>query len=94
MRDASHTIALTKEQLGEAMEAAGLTISRMDSRDIHVDFGLWAEMTGTAPDTKGEISKELEQELRGGTRTGMRPFMQDGKLKFLHTWCVAIGIKK
>ncbi len=94
MRDASHTLALTKDQLAEAMEAAGLSISGMDSRDIQVDFGLWAEMTATDPHTKGEISKELEQELRGGAKTGMRPFMQDGKLKFLHTWCVAIGIKK
>ena len=94
MRDASHTLALTKGQLGAAMVAAGLSISRMDSRDIHVDFGLWAEMTGTPAHIKSEISKELEQELKGGAKTGMRPFTQDGKLKFLHTWCVAIGIKK
>ena len=94
MRDASHTIALTKEQLAEAMEAAGLAISRMDSRDLHVDFGLWAEMTGTDTHKKSEISKTLKQELDGGAKTGMRPFSEEGKLKFLHTWCVAIGIKK
>ena len=93
MRDASHTLALTKEQLVNVMEASGLSILRIDTRDINVDFGLWAEMTGTDPQTRNAIFNELEQEVRGGAKTGMRPFMQEGKLKFLHTWCVAIGIK-
>jgi ubiquinone/menaquinone biosynthesis C-methylase UbiE len=93
LRDTSHTLALTKEQLVNAMEVSGLSILRIDSRDIAVDFELWVEMTGTAPLTKTEINSELEQEVRGGKKTGMRPFMQEGKLKFLHTWCVAIGIK-
>jgi ubiquinone/menaquinone biosynthesis C-methylase UbiE len=94
MRDASHTLALTKEQLVNAMEASGLSILRIDSRDIVVDFELWAEMTGTEQQTKSAIIGELEQEMSGGAKTGLRPFMQDGKLKFMHTWCVAIGIKK
>ena len=93
MRDASHTIALTREQLVKAMEVSGLSILRFDSRDINVDFGLWVEMTGTDPQTRNTINSELEQEVRGGAKTGMRPFMQDGKLKFRHTWCVAIGIR-
>jgi ubiquinone/menaquinone biosynthesis C-methylase UbiE len=93
MRDASHTLALTKEQLVNAMEASGLSILRFDSRDIDVDFGLWVEMTGTDPQTRNTISSELDKELKGGEKTGMRPFMQDGKLKFRHTWCVAIGIR-
>ena len=50
-------------------------------------------MTGTALRTKTEIHSELEQEVQGGAKTGMRPFMQEGKFKFLHTWCVAIGVK-
>jgi ubiquinone/menaquinone biosynthesis C-methylase UbiE len=93
MRDASHTTALTKEQLVNMMEESGLSLKRIDTRDINVDFGLWAEMTGTESQTRMAISSELERELSGGAKTGMRPFMQDGKLKFLHTWCVAIGIK-
>jgi ubiquinone/menaquinone biosynthesis C-methylase UbiE len=93
MRDASHTLALTREQLVKAMEIAGLSILRIDTRDINVDFGLWVEMTGTDSQTRIAISSELERELRGDAKTGMRPFMQDGKLKFRHIWCVAIGIK-
>jgi ubiquinone/menaquinone biosynthesis C-methylase UbiE len=93
MRDASHTLALTKDQLVNAMEVSGLSILRIDTRDIDVDFGLWVEMTGTGPQTKSAISSELERELRGDIQTGMRPFMQDGKLKFRQIWCVAIGIK-
>jgi ubiquinone/menaquinone biosynthesis C-methylase UbiE len=92
MRDASHTMALTKEKLANAMDVSGLSILRIDTRDINVDFGLWVEMTGTDPQTRNTISSELEQELQGGAQTGMRPFMQDGKLKFRQTWCVAIGI--
>ena len=50
-------------------------------------------MTETDQQTEVAISNELKQELQGGVKTGMRPYLQDGTLKFIQTWCVAIGIR-
>jgi len=93
VRDPSHTLALTKEQLVNTMGVSGLAVQRIDTRDINVDFGRWIEMTETDQQTEVVISNELKQELQGGVKTGMRPYLQDGTLKFIQTWCVAIGTR-
>ena len=92
LRDPSHTLALTEDQLVNAMGASELSIQRVDTRDIPVDFERWVKMTGTEEQRSMTVRNELEQELNGGGQTGMRPYMQDRKLKFTQTWCVAIGI--
>lgn len=93
LRDPSHTLALTKEQLVNAMETSGIDVQGIDTRDIHVDFGRWIEMTEADPQTEATIRDELEQELQGGLKTGMRPYLHDRALKFTQSWCVAIGIR-
>ncbi|MBN2455820.1 MAG: class I SAM-dependent methyltransferase [Sedimentisphaerales bacterium] len=93
MRDPSHTVALTKEQLTKAMEISGLLVQQFAARDINVDFERWTEMTGTDRQTKLAIRSELEREIAGGSKTGMRPYLEGGKLKFLQTWCVVTGTK-
>jgi len=93
LRDPSHTIALTRKQLVSAMEASGLSIQRIDARDIVVDFQQWTDLTKTPPQSKDTIKQELEHEINGGPLTGMRPYLEEGNLKFLHTWSVVIGLK-
>lgn len=92
LRDPSHTLALTEEQFINAMTVSGLAVQRVDTRDIPVDFERWIEMTGAGEQASIKVRSELEQELNGGAHTGMRPYMQDRKLKFTQTWCVAVGI--
>ena len=93
LRDPSHTTALTRAQLINIMEGAGLSINQIDMRDITVDFQRWVEMTGTDKQTDATIRRELEQEIEGGKKTGMRPYREDGLLKFLQVWSVIIGMK-
>ncbi len=93
LRDPSHTVALTGEQLALAMERAGLSISHTDVRDITVDFGRWVEMTGTDQKTRAAIRSELEREIDGNRKTGMRPFTEDGQLRFRQVWSVVISTK-
>ncbi|MBN1865604.1 MAG: methyltransferase domain-containing protein [Victivallales bacterium] len=93
LRDVSHTLALTEGQLVDAMASSGLSVQSVDKREIAVDFERWVEMTGTNFQTRDRIKAELQAELRGGAKTGMRPYMQEGTLKFLQTWCVAIGTR-
>lgn len=92
LRDPSHVFALTQTQLIDAMKDAGLAIQRVDARDIPVDFDRWIEMTGAEEQAKVMVRNELEQELDGHGQTGMRPYMQDGRLKFMQTWCVVVGM--
>ena len=91
LRDPSHTKALTQAQLVDIMKEAGLSITRIDARNIPVDFQRWVAMTGADVKRTTAIRNELEQELDGGHKTGMRPYREDGRLKFLQVWSVIIG---
>lgn len=91
MRDPSHTRALTKEQLTRAMERAGLVVTRHHTRDVEVDFARWVGMTGVDEPTVRAIEDELEREIAGGDRTGMRPFFVAGALEFRQVWAVLVG---
>jgi len=93
LRDPSHTVALTKEQLIKKMDVSGLLVSGIDTRDIGVGFERWVGMTGVDQPTADVIRGELEADIAGGHMTGMRPYMEGGKLNFLQTWSVAIAAK-
>jgi ubiquinone/menaquinone biosynthesis C-methylase UbiE len=93
LRDPSHTTALTLAQMVRAMQAAGLAVTQTDSRDIAVEFQRWVEMTGTDRPTIETIEAALRAEISGGAPTGMRPYLDDAKLKFLQIWSVVIGVK-
>ncbi len=93
LRDPSHTVALTKEQLTKRMEMSGLLVSGIDTRDISVGFERWVGMTGVDQPTIDVIKRELETDIAGGHTTGMRPYMKDGKLNFLQMWSVTVATK-
>jgi len=94
LRDPSHTLALTESGMVAAMEQAGLDVVGVDSRQIPVEFERWVAMTGVGDVAREEIRGELMAEIEGGTLTGMRPFIEDNRLKFWQTWAVFLGAKK
>lgn len=93
LRDPSHTTAFTKAQMVAALEAAGIAVSAADMRDIAVDAERWMEMTATPAPVAETIRSALRAEVAGGSPTGMRPYLEDGKLKFLQLWSVIFGVK-
>lgn len=93
LRDPSHTVALTESELTKAMRISGLSVQQIATRDISVDFERWTEMTGRDQQTKRAIRGELEREIAGDCKTGMRPHVEGGKLKFLQVYCVVTGTK-
>lgn len=92
-RDPSHTMALSQSELVRIMSHSGLELELLDSRDIKVDLQSWMELTQTSPEYKEKITQTLRTELSGGDPTGMRPFEEAGKIKFLQTWVVAVSRK-
>ena len=93
LRDPSHTVALSKTQMVKLLDEAGIAIETIEVRDVEVDFQRWAQMTGTKPETIEIIQEALRIDMNGGAKTGMRPHIDNGVLKFLHVWSVMIGRK-
>ena len=89
----AETFALSKKHMAKLLSDAGLVVDKFDLRDIEVDFRRWVQMTETSPDAVEIIKEELLKDVSGGSKTGMRPFMKNGELKFLQVWSVVIGIK-
>jgi ubiquinone/menaquinone biosynthesis C-methylase UbiE len=91
MRDPSHTVALSKTQMETLLKDAGIVVERIETRDIKVDFLRWVQMTGTKSETIASIQEELMKDINDGSKTGMRPFLESGSLKFLQVWSIIIG---
>ena len=93
MRDPSHTLALTRLQLEQLLRDAGLALETVDARDIVVDFARWVALTGVAEAVVETLRGTLLAELEGGPPTGMRPFVDEGRLAFLQSWSVVVGTR-
>jgi SAM-dependent methyltransferase len=93
LRDPSHLRALTADELQQLMRTTGLTLVHTASRDVEVHLERWLDLTNAAPEARQTIRTALTEELEGVQTTGMRPYVRDEELKFLHAWLVVIGIK-
>lgn len=93
LRDPSHTIALPRLQLETILAEVGISVEKSERREIEVDFQRWVQMTETKLETANFIQDKLLKDLEDGSRTGMRPFIKSGELKFLHVWSIFVGTK-
>jgi ubiquinone/menaquinone biosynthesis C-methylase UbiE len=93
LRDPSHVRALSPSELRRLLQEGGLTRTRTTSRDVEVDVERWLTLSATPPARTREIRKDLEADIAGVARTGMRPFARGGVLKFTQTWVIALGDK-
>jgi ubiquinone/menaquinone biosynthesis C-methylase UbiE len=93
LRDPSHLRALTADELQRLMREAGLAIVHTVPRDVEVHLDRWLDLTRAAPEARQAIREALTQELQGLKITGMRPYMRDQELKFLHAWLIVVGLK-
>jgi ubiquinone/menaquinone biosynthesis C-methylase UbiE len=93
LRDPSHTLALSIEELRGALEGCGLSGIRTASRDIEVEVERWLALTSTATAKAQAIRENLMRDVLGSLSTGMRPFLADGVLMFTQRWVVAVGLK-
>jgi hypothetical protein len=61
-----------------------------------MDLHGWMESTKTPPHAVILIEKSIQIELDGGSKTGMRPYINknDDRIHFLHKYVVVQGIKK
>ena len=93
LRDPSHLRALTADELPRLMLEAGLEVVRTVPRDVEVHLDRWLDLTRAAPEARQAIRAALTQDLEGILTTGMRPYIREQALKFLHAWLVVVGTK-
>jgi Methyltransferase domain len=93
LRDPSHTRALAPSELQQLVREAGLTIVRSAPREAEVHLERWLELTRATPAARQAILEALTQDLQGRKGTGMRPFLCDRELMFVHTYLVMVGVK-
>lgn len=92
--DSTHTHILSPSRLLEATAKAGLTVQAYLSRDVPMNFAQWqAHIPQDAP-VRQNVRQALEAELAGAQQTGMRPFVRDGALWFIHVWGVVLAGKR
>ena len=92
-RDPSHTVALTHEGLAALLTTAGLKLVRSEARECELVAEQWLSLTKTDRQVAERIKDHMLRDIAGQAATGMRPFVKDGKLMFLHTWHVVVGQK-
>jgi ubiquinone/menaquinone biosynthesis C-methylase UbiE len=93
LRDPSHLRALTADELQQLMRETGLDLVHTASREVEVQLDRWLDLTRAAPEARQAVRTALTQDLEGMQITGMRPYLRDQELKFLHGWLVVIGTK-
>ena len=91
LRDPSHTRALTAEELNAAMRVAGLEIAHLLERDQALPLDRWLAQSQALDDVGSQLRTELEAELEGGAKTGMRPVREEGELRFTQRWAIAVA---
>ena len=93
LRSPSHIIAATKSELREMMVKSDFSICFENTREIEVDLQKWMDMTETDIETQGLIIENIQQELSGGEKMGLRPSRMDGRIKLMQTWATIMGEK-
>ena len=94
LRDPSHTRALAAGELARISEGCGLEIVHTSGVDADRILTEWLDLTDAVSAARREIIEAMEQELKGGPATGMRPFGRDGELTFRHAWEMVVGVKQ
>ncbi len=84
-RDASHNRALCARDLRQAVERVGWHVHETLSREVVREVPDWLAYYPLDPIRSGWILRELRREIDGGPATGLRPFVDGGKLKLVHT---------
>ena len=91
LRDPSHGRTLTAAEITHLIEDAGGVIETDSVQDQPLDLEDWMARTETPAAIREEIRRRLDDELRGGSPTGLRPARDaGGQVTFVHPWIIAI----
>ncbi|HEY7413981.1 MAG TPA: methyltransferase domain-containing protein [Ktedonobacteraceae bacterium] len=93
LRDQTHTEAFSLEGLVNLLGKLGAPATRHSTLDAELSVNSWLTSSQTPTERAEQVRAALQDEINGGPVTGMCPFLRDGKLCFIHTWAVVVGVK-
>jgi hypothetical protein len=92
LRDPSHGRTLTAVEITHLIEDAGAVIESESVQDQALDLEDWMAHTETPAANRDEIRQRLDEEMRGGFPTGLRPARDaDRQVTFVHPWIAAVA---
>ena len=59
--------------------------------DQTLDPERWLSQAQPAEQVGDAIRKQLHAELEGGESTGMRPFLEEGRLRIVQRWAIVVA---
>ena len=93
LRDPSHVRALTRPEIERLLAQSGLTHVKTVAFAVEPVVTRWLELTGSDDKTRTEVVARFEAERLGPVRTGLRPFVRGGELRFVHQGVLVLGAK-
>lgn len=88
LRDTSHMRNLSKEDFTEMFRENHLTITTMDCTELPVLLSTWPALTNTLAGISSDISKRLEDDIKGCHLTRFRPYRKNAEIYFNHHWFI------
>jgi ubiquinone/menaquinone biosynthesis C-methylase UbiE len=94
LRDPSHTNALPEEELLLLLGEAGTSVVARDERHQAIPAKPWLERAHTTTEEAGEqVLAALDQEVGGGTPTGLHAHEHEGHVHVAQHWVLLVGRK-
>jgi SAM-dependent methyltransferase len=93
LRDPSHTVTLTRDELTDLLVHAKLTHIHCITREIKISVNKWLNHVSADEIVSEQIREYLMREIQGGEKTGLRPFIQADKLYFTQTLALIYGMR-
>ena len=86
IRDNSHSKTLSKNEFMSLLKNAGMTVLYTAEQNIPIEFEKWISLTELATEDETEIRNAVKADLQGGPKTGLLPFIENGKTFITHKW--------
>jgi ubiquinone/menaquinone biosynthesis C-methylase UbiE len=92
LRDPSHSRTRTREEIVDLVDTAGGTVISEATTEFALELDDWLERTHTSETNRKQIVARFEQEIAGGSETGLRPARaSNGTLFLTHPWITVIA---
>lgn len=93
LRDPSHTRSLRLYELSAWFEKHNLEILERHNEDGINDLEGWLNLPSLTKSVKEQIRQAVQDELSGGPPTGLRPFVDRDRIKFIEPMGWVVGQK-
>lgn len=89
-RDPSHVRCLSEDEFTQMAKDASLSVEFCETIAVPVSAEAWMDVTKVEGSKWDRIRKRMLADINGGEKTGVDPYLKDGKIYFDHRWMLMI----